>query len=92
MPWQVTGVLTMGVACVVAYYAILQFGTTFSLTQARYYFPAIIPAAILVMLGVRSWFPARWLPWVQTAVFLALVLLNLIIYTAYVIPYWHPSV
>jgi hypothetical protein len=25
-------------------------------------------------------------------VFLALVLLNLIIYTAYVIPYWHPSV
>jgi 4-amino-4-deoxy-L-arabinose transferase-like glycosyltransferase len=92
MPWQVTAVLTMGVACVIAYYAILQFGTTFALTQARYYFPAIVPAAILLMLGLRSWFPQRWLPYVQAGVFLALVLLNLIIYTAYVIPYWHPSV
>jgi len=92
MPWQVTAVIMMGVACVIAYYAILQFGTTFSLTQARYYFPAIVPAAILLMLGLRSWFPRRWLPWVQAGVFLALVLLNLIIYTAYVIPYWNPSV
>ena len=92
MPWQVTAVLTMGAACVIAYYAILQFGTTFSLTQARYYFPAIVPAAILLMLGLRSWFPQRWLPYVQAGVFLALVLLNLIIYTAYVIPYWHPTV
>jgi 4-amino-4-deoxy-L-arabinose transferase-like glycosyltransferase len=34
-PWQVIAVLTMGVACVLGYYSILQFGTTFSLTQAR---------------------------------------------------------
>ena len=92
MPWQVVGILTMGVTCVVAYYAILQFGMSFSLTQARYYFPAIVPAAILFMLGVRAWFPRRWLPYVQAVAFAALVLLNLIIYTAYVIPYWHPSV
>ena len=92
MPWQVTAVLVMGVSCVIAYYAILQFGTTFSLTQARYYFPAIVPAAFLFMLGLRSWFPRRWLPYVQAAVFIALVALNLVIYTAYVIPYWNPSV
>ncbi|HWV22737.1 MAG TPA: hypothetical protein VNZ58_00975 [Thermomicrobiales bacterium] len=91
-PWQVTALLTMGLTCVVAYYAILQFGTTFSLTQARYYFPAIIPAALLCMLGVRSWVPRRWLSVAGAATFLGLVLLNLLIFTAYVIPYWNPTV
>ena len=90
-PWQVTAVLTMGAACVIGYYSILQFGTTFSLTQARYFFPMIVPGALLFMLGVRSWFPRRWLSWVGAATFLGLVLLNLIIYTAYVIPYWNPN-
>jgi 4-amino-4-deoxy-L-arabinose transferase-like glycosyltransferase len=92
MPWQVTAILTMGITCVLSYYAILQFGTTFSLTQARYFFPAIVPAAILFMLGIRSWFPRSWLPYVGAATFLGLVLLNLIIYTAYVVPYWNQSV
>jgi hypothetical protein len=92
MPWQVTAILTMGITCVLSYYAILQFGTTFSLTQARYFFPAIVPAAILFMLGVRSWFPRSWLPYVGAATFLGLVLLNLLIYTAYVVPYWNQSV
>ena len=92
MPWQVMAVLTMGMTCVLAYYAILQFGTTFSLTQARYYFPAIVPGAILFMLGLRSWFPRAWLPYVGAVTFLGLVALNLLIYTAYVIPYWNQSV
>lgn len=86
--WQVVGVLTMGVACFLAYLAILQFGTTFSLTQARYYFPAIIPAAVLFALGWRSLLPRQWLIPAQVALFFALVLLNVVIYTAYVIPYW----
>ncbi len=90
--WQVTAVLTMGVACVLGYYSILQFGTTFSLTQARYYFPMIVPGAILLMLGLRSWFPHAWLRYVGAAIFLALVVLNLIIYTGYVLPYWNPTV
>lgn len=88
LPWQVTGVLTMGVACVVGYYAVLQFGTSFALTQARYYFPMIVPAAVLLMLGFRSWFPRHWLPYVGTAIFLGLVVLNVYIYTAFVIPFW----
>lgn len=91
-PWQVTAILTIGITCVLGYYAILQFGTTFSLTHARYYFPAIVPGAILFMLGIRSWFPRTWLPYVGAATFLGLVLMNLIIYTAYVIPYWNTSV
>ena len=86
--WQVVGILTMGVTCLVSYYAILQFGTTFSLTQARYYFPAIVPAAILLMLGFRALFPEPALRWAQTGLFLAMVVLTLVIYTGYVIPYW----
>ncbi len=86
--WQVIGVLTMGITCILAYGAILQFGTTFSLTQARYYFPAIVPAAILAMLGLRSLIPRRWLGYGQVGVFGALVVLTIIIYTSYVIPYW----
>lgn len=86
--WQVVGVLTMGVTCIVAYGAILQFGVTFSLTQARYYFPAIVPAALLLMLGYRAITPARWLRGVESGVFLGLVLINVFIYTAFVLPYW----
>jgi hypothetical protein len=78
----------MGVTCFLAYLAILQFGTTFSLTQARYYFPAIVPAAILFALGWRSILPERWLRPAQAVFFSAVVLLNVVIYTAYVIPYW----
>jgi hypothetical protein len=86
--WQVAGVVTMGVTCLVAYVAILQFGVQFSLTQARYYFGAIVPAAILVILGFQALTPRPWLPWVQTAIFSGLVVLNVVIYTAWVLPYW----
>ncbi len=86
--WQVIGVLTMGITCILAYGAILQFGTTFSLTQARYYFPAIVPASILAMLGLRSLIPRRWLSYGQAGIFGALVVLTVIIYSGYVIPYW----
>jgi hypothetical protein len=86
--WQVVGVLTMGATCLLAYYAILQFGTTFSLTQARYFFPAIVPAAVLLMLGFRSILLRRWLPYGRATIFLGLVVLTVVIYSAYVLPYW----
>ena len=86
--WQVVGVLTMGVTCVLAYFAVLQFGTTFSLTQARYYFPAIVPAALLFMLGYRALIPRRFLGSGQVVAFASMVALTVIVYSAYVIPYW----
>ncbi len=86
--WQVTGVLAMAVTCVVAYYAVLQFGKTFDLTQARYYFPAVNAGAILVMLGFRMLTPVRWLPWMQAAIFVGLFWVNVLILSTYVIPYW----
>ena len=86
--WQVVGVLTMGVTCLLAYFAVLQFGTAFSLTQARYYFPAIVPAAVLFVLGLLSVLPRRWHPFAGGALLLGLAVLNVIIYSAYVLPYW----
>jgi len=86
--WQVVGALTMGVTCITAYVAILQFGVSFSLTQARYYFTAIVPAAILLMLGYRALLPRPWLPYGRVAIFIGLVVLNIVIYSGYVLPYW----
>ncbi len=89
---QTIGLVMMLATCVAAYYAVLQFGTTFSLTQARYYFPAVNAAALLLMFGLRAWFPMKWQPYVQAAVFAGLVLLNLLVFAQYVIPYWNPSI
>lgn len=89
---QLIGVLAMVVTCVVAYYAVLQFGKTFDLTQARYYFPAVNAAAILLMLGFRMLTPVRWLPYMQTLIFIGLFWLNVLIFSSYVIPYWQAGV
>lgn len=80
----------MVAACVLGYYSVLQFGLSFRLTQARYYFPMVVPAAILLMLGYRSLVPDRLARIGGAVLFLLLVVLNIIIYTAYFLPYWHP--
>lgn len=86
--WQKLALLMMFVASVVAYLAIIQFGTEFSLTQARYFFPVVNAVAILLALGLRSLIPIRYHPYGQGAVLAAMVLLNTVIFTQYVIPYW----
>jgi 4-amino-4-deoxy-L-arabinose transferase-like glycosyltransferase len=75
-------------ACIVSYYAVLQFGTTFSLTQARYYFPAIDAAAILLALGYRAITPTSWRPAVFAILLVAMAGLNFVIFSEYLIPYW----
>lgn len=84
---QVIGLAMLGVMAVVSYAAILQFGTQFQGTQARYAFPSVNACAILLMVGVRSWFPKRWLPMVAIIVIVGLIWLNLEIYRTYVIPW-----
>jgi 4-amino-4-deoxy-L-arabinose transferase-like glycosyltransferase len=88
-PWQAWSVGLMAITFGVAYLAIVQFGTEFSLTQARYYFPAINALALLLMIGFRTLIPDRWLAIGQAGIVSALILLNLVIYTVYVIPFWH---
>ncbi|MDP9364999.1 MAG: hypothetical protein M3Q10_12370, partial [Chloroflexota bacterium] len=89
--WQWQGLLVLGVACAVAYLAVLQFGTRFALTQARYFFPVVNAAALLLMLGLRTLIPRAWSARGQVAVVAALVLLNVVIFAQYVIPYYQNS-
>lgn len=86
--WQKTTLLLLVVACIAAYLAIIQFGTEFSLTQARYYFPVVNAVAILLALGLRTLIPSRYQPYGQSLVLAAMVVLNVAIITQYVIPYW----
>ena len=86
--WQWYGLLVLIVTCAVAYLAVLQFGTRFALTQARYYFPAINAAALLLMLGLRTLIPRSCHAIGQGAVFAAMVLLNVLIFTQYVVPHY----
>jgi 4-amino-4-deoxy-L-arabinose transferase-like glycosyltransferase len=87
--WQAWSVGLMAITFGVAYLAIVQFGTEFSLTQARYYFPAINALALWLMIGFRTLIPDRWLGIGQAGIVSALILLNLVIFTVYVIPFWH---
>jgi 4-amino-4-deoxy-L-arabinose transferase-like glycosyltransferase len=86
-PWQRNALIVLFLTCVVSYLAVVQFGTSFALSQARYYFPAINAAALLLMLGLRTLLPQQARPAGQGIVFGALVLLNIVIMTGYVLPF-----
>jgi 4-amino-4-deoxy-L-arabinose transferase-like glycosyltransferase len=86
-PWQRNGLIVLVLTCVIAYLAVVEFGTSFALSQARYYFPAVNAGALLLMLGLRTLLPGRARPAGQGVVFGALVLLNIVIITGYVTPF-----
>lgn len=86
-PWQWRTLGVLALACIIAYLAVIEFGTSFALSQARYFFPIVNAAALLTMLGLRALIPARVRSVGQGVVFGALVLLNLIIMTGYVLPF-----
>jgi 4-amino-4-deoxy-L-arabinose transferase-like glycosyltransferase len=85
--WQVISLLVLFLTCITAYGGVLQFGLRFQLTQARYFFPAINAAALLLMLGFRTLVPERALRYAPFALIATLILLNGVIYVQYVIPY-----
>jgi 4-amino-4-deoxy-L-arabinose transferase-like glycosyltransferase len=86
-PWQAKALVVLALACVVAYLAVVQFGTSFALSQARYYFPVVTAAALLTMLGLRTLIPPRIRLAGQGVFVAALVALNIVIITAYVLPF-----
>lgn len=86
---QSIGLAVLLVSIVTAYLAVVQFGTQFSLTQARYFFPIVNAFAILVLLGLKTLIPLRLQPLGRGLIVFGLVCMNLVIYTQYVIPYWH---
>jgi hypothetical protein len=86
-PWQRNSLIILFLTCAIAYLAVVQFGTEFALSQARYYFPAINAVALLFMLGLRTLLPGPARPAAQGIVFGALVILNIVIMTGYVLPF-----
>lgn len=80
------GVATLALACVIAYLAVIQFGTQFELTQARYFFPVVNAAALLTMLGLRTIIPVSVHRYAQGVIFGALLVLNIVILVQYVFP------
>ena len=88
-PWQTQALVLLAVACLMSYLAVVQFGTQFVLTQARYYFPAVNPATLLILLGLRAWIPVSWRAPACAVIVLGAIALNIGIYTSYVVPYWH---
>ena len=88
--WQLLSILLLVATVIGSYFAVLEFGTRFQLTQARYYFPAINAIAVILMLGLRTLTPRSADRYVAAAgVIVALVAMNVVIYTVYVIPYWY---
>lgn len=87
--WQVESILLILFAALVSYLAMLEFGTRFRLTQARYFFPAINAFAFLLLLGFRTILPESWRKIGGGVVVASLVVLTVVIYTQYVLPYWY---
>lgn len=87
--WKRNALILLGAACVISYAAVLQFGTMFQLTQARYYFPAAGAAALLAMLGLRTLLPDAARGAAQMIVVLGSLAMNVIVYTTNVVPYWY---
>lgn len=86
---QQIGLIVLFVTCLAAYGAVIQFGLSFRLTQARYFFPAINAVAIIVAVGWRFLLPVRAHRCGQAVIFAGVVVLNVVIFTQYVIPYWY---
>ncbi|MDQ2682814.1 MAG: hypothetical protein M3Y37_04745 [Chloroflexota bacterium] len=86
---QTIAIWLLLLVALVAYGAMLQFGTTFQLTQARYFFNAMAAVAILLAFGYRALLPVRVRPVGVVAFLMFMVGINVLIYSQAVLPYWY---
>jgi 4-amino-4-deoxy-L-arabinose transferase-like glycosyltransferase len=86
--WQRLALAVLAATCLIAYLAVVGFGLRFELTQARYYFPAMTAAAVLLLLGLRTLIPAPHRRYAQGVFFAGMVTLNVVIFTQYVLPFF----
>lgn len=91
-PWQLWTLVAFVLTGLLGYAAVIQFGLTFQLTQARYFFPMIPPVAVLLMIGLHTIVPERGRAYAQVSVVGAMIALNIFIYSAYVAPYWYARI
>ncbi|MCC6704067.1 MAG: glycosyltransferase family 39 protein [Thermomicrobiales bacterium] len=87
--WQRWAVGGLFLTCLLGYAAVIQFGMRFQLTQARYFFPMLPAAIVLVMIGLHTLVPRRARSYAQVAVVAGMLALNIYIFAAYVLPYWY---
>lgn len=87
--WQTIGIGVLVLTAAVAYLSVLQFGTRFQLTQARYMFPAANAAIVALVIGWRAVVPLRSLIYARASLFIAMIALNILIFSQYVLPFWH---
>lgn len=86
-PWQMKAIVLLLLAVLFAYLAVIQFGTSFALAQARYFFPVATAAALLMLIGGRAIIPAHYRTVAQGLIVGGLVVLNVYIMAAYVLPF-----
>lgn len=87
--WQLWAIVAFFLTGVLGYAAVIQFGLTFQLTQARYFFPMVPPVAVLLMIGLYTIVPARGRLYAQVGFVGVMIALNVFVYSAYVVPYWY---
>lgn len=85
--WQAKSLAILALACALAYLAVIEFGTSFALSQARYFFPVVNAAALLAMLGLRTLVPTKFRAAGQGVFVGGLIALNIVIMTTYVLPF-----
>lgn len=85
--WQAKSLAILALACALAYLAVVEFGTSFALSQARYFFPVVNAAALLAMLGLRTLVPTKFRAAGQGVFVGGLIALNIVIMTTYVLPF-----
>lgn len=82
------GVGLIGLWVVLFLIAVLYVGTI-QFTQARFAFPAIVGVALLTLLGLDGWLPARAKPWALPALAVAGLLLNVVVLLRFVLPFYY---
>jgi hypothetical protein len=87
--WQRWAIGALFITCVLGYAAVIQFGMRFQLTQARYFFPMLPAASLLVMIGLHTLTAGKARIYAQVAVVAGMLAINIYIFTAYVLPYWY---
>ena len=87
--WQRWAIGGLFLTCVLGYAAVVQFGMRFQLTQARYFFPMIPAASVLVMIGLHTIAAGKARVYAQVLVIAGMLAVNIYIFTAYVLPYWY---
>lgn len=62
-------------------------GSTY-LPTARYTYVAIVPAAVLFVIGLRAWVPSRWRGWLVVGLAVGGILMDTLFLTKYLLPFY----